>query len=308
MPDAFRPYTPQYGPNPAAKLSWRILQSWWLLLPILGSSCIGSAGFLYVGLRARRPAWWIAGIVYMVLSWVSFLLVGASPQGQPSAVANWAIGVWLALWFAGVVHACLLNSAWLQWRAGYVPWYAEPSAPPPTWQQPAPAANFTVPPAYSNPAPPAFPGPAATAVNPGSPAPAFNPGPPVAAFGQGLPAAFGQGPQAAPFGQGPPAVPLDKGAFSQGPPAAGFDQGAPAVVDVNTVSAADLARLPGFDLDRVRRTVAERGRRAGFASVEEFASAAGLAPHEFAPLRDRLTCTPPTTHWQRPPEGRVLDV
>ncbi|MEV0569039.1 hypothetical protein [Dactylosporangium sp. NPDC050588] len=55
----------------------------------------------------------------------------------------------------------------------------------------------------------------------------------------------------------------------------------------------------------MRRTVAERGRRAGFVSVEEFASAAGLAPHEFARLRDRLTCTRPATHWQRPPEGRV---
>ncbi|MGI5179450.1 ComEA family DNA-binding protein [Dactylosporangium sp. CA-152071] len=259
MPDAFRPYTPQYGPNPAADPSWRIRHSWWLLLPILGHGCAGGAGFFYIGLRARRPAWWLPGIAYAVLGWADFLFILVSSQEQPSASAYWALGALLVLWFVCVVHACLINSAWLQWRAGHVPWYAEPSAPPPTWRQPAPAAGFTMPPTDSNPAPSAFPGPAATA-------------------------------------------------FSQGPPAVALSKGAPAVVDVNTVSAADLARLPGFDLDRVRRTVAERGRRAGFASVEEFASAAGLAPHEFAPLRDRLTCTPPRMPWQRPPERRVLDV
>ncbi|MEV4133997.1 helix-hairpin-helix domain-containing protein [Dactylosporangium sp. NPDC049742] len=251
MPDAFRPYTPQYGPNPAADPSWRIRQSWWLLLPILGHSCAGGAGFFYIGLRARRPAWWLPGIAYSVLGWADFLFILVSSQEQPSAAAYWALGALLVLWFVCVVHACLINSAWLQWRAGYVPWYAEPSAPPPTWRQPAPTAGFTSSSAYSDPVPPAF---------------------------------------------------------SQAPPAVALRKGAPAVVDVNTVSAADLARLPGFDLDRVRRTVAERGRRAGFASVEEFASAAGLAPHEFAPLRDRLTCTPPRMPWQRPPEGRVLDV
>ncbi|CCH16270.1 Conserved hypothetical protein [Micromonospora lupini str. Lupac 08] len=33
------------------------------------------AGFLYVGLRARRPTWWIAGIVYLVIGWTAFATI-----------------------------------------------------------------------------------------------------------------------------------------------------------------------------------------------------------------------------------------
>lgn len=234
------------APNPGARLGWRILHSWWLLLPIVGLGCLSGIGFLYIGFRAKRPSWWVPGIGYMLLGWGSFLLSSASPE--QSATSDWSAGLWFAIWIAGIVHACLINSSWLQWRAYYTPWYAEPSAPPPSWQSAAPFA----------------------------------------------PQAFAATPVPVPL---PPAMQVQPDVY--------FAR--PVVLDVNTATAEDLVRLPGFDLGRAHRTLAERHARSGFASVEEFASVAGLAPHQFAPLRSQLMCGPPNLP-PTAPQGRVLDV
>ncbi len=258
-PSGWPPAPPPHRPaNPASNAGWRIRHSWWLLLPILGMGCLSGAGFLYIGSRARRPAWWIPGIAYMLVAWSSFLVVGGTDQENPAS--DWAIGLWFAIWAASVVHACLINSSWLQWRAHYVPWFAEPAAPPPTWQ---PAAAS---------------GPSAPVDRPGA-TPA-------------VPQAFAAAP--VPL---PPAMQVQPDAY--------FAR--PAVLDVNTATIEELVRLPGFDLARAHRTVAERQARSGFAGVEEFAAAAGLAPHQFAPLRAQLTCSPPRLP-PTTPQGRVLDV
>ena len=77
-------------------------------------------------------------------------------------------------------------------------------------------------------------------------------------------------------------------------------------VDVNTASAAELARLPGLDQSRARRLVKERNRRGGFVSLDAFAAAAELQPHQLVRLREAATCSPPP----RKPRtfGRRLDL
>ncbi|PZG14687.1 hypothetical protein C1I95_21120, partial [Micromonospora craterilacus] len=87
-------------------------------------SCLGGIGFVFVGLRAKRPAWWIPGIVYTLVGWTAFILVGESDPGTK----EWATGAVLAIWMATIVHAVLINSAWLRWRAGYRPWHAQPGS------------------------------------------------------------------------------------------------------------------------------------------------------------------------------------
>ncbi|WP_146017516.1 helix-hairpin-helix domain-containing protein [Verrucosispora sp. ts21] len=316
-------FSPPGPPSPAAKFSWRLMHSWWLLLPILGFSCLGGFGFLYVGLRARRPAWWIAGIGYLLVGWTVFALIGeADPE---SALSDWMAGLVLAVWAASILHAFLINSSWLQWRAGHRPWYAEqppggPGSPyPPGPLAPPPSLSPTAPEYPSTPpTSPAYPSEAPTM-------PLHPPGQPTSAWyppTQPTSAAYPSAPPTSPaYSAGdptfaaypPPLPPTDH--FGAGPvPGQPVDAAGPQVahtgpVEVNTAGLDDLAGLPGFDPQRARQVLAERDRRGGFGSLSEFVAAAGLAPHEYARLRDRLVCAPPAPPTPgQPPQGRVLDV
>lgn len=180
---------PSAPPSPAASLGWRIRHSLWLLLPVAGCGFLAGAGFLYVGLRARRPAWWIAGIVYLVIGWTSFATVGEADK--TSTLSTVAAVVLMALWVASIVHGFVINSSWLRWRAGHVPWYARPQAPPPTWpgsqhppaQAGPPSLPTSVPPAVAEmmPQPGAYSGNGTTAAPvPSQPSPLPAPQPPSA--------------------------------------------------------------------------------------------------------------------------------
>ncbi|WP_203137872.1 helix-hairpin-helix domain-containing protein [Microbacterium sp. JZ31] len=72
------------------------------------------------------------------------------------------------------------------------------------------------------------------------------------------------------------------------------DAPAPArpTVDVNKASRRVLTRLPGMDRRSAAAAVAERERRGGFASLDDFARAAGLQPHEAVRLRAHAFCSP----------------
>ncbi|MEJ3750984.1 helix-hairpin-helix domain-containing protein [Actinomycetes bacterium KLBMP 9797] len=88
-----------------------------------------------------------------------------------------------------------------------------------------------------------------------------------------------------------------------------LDIARPAPIDVNSAEARHITTLPGFHPDRVKRVLAERRARRGFGSIEEFAAAASLAPHEFVRIRDLVVCNPlPPTRPNPPAQGRILDV
>ncbi|MFI7075747.1 helix-hairpin-helix domain-containing protein [Micromonospora sp. NPDC049903] len=325
--------------NPAASWKWRLRQSWWLILPIAGLSCLGGFGFLYVGLRARRAAWWIPGIVYTLLGWTSFILVGEVGE----TVTDWATGGVLAIWVTSIVHAFIINPSWLRWRAGYRPWYAEqhgayppgalappPGAPAPSsyppqggWSAPPgqvfppTAAYQPVSPPYSpstTAQPPVSPGhpPATTAYPPVSPAyppttaaPLPDYPPPLPDYPPPLPGYPPPLPDyPSPLAEYPPPLPRQQSGGLTADHGGGFGS-----LDVNTARWEEFAALPGFDPGRARQVVDARDRRGGFGGLAEFTAAANLAPHEYARLRDRLTCTPPGGHRPgHPPSGRVLDV
>jgi hypothetical protein len=133
-------------------LFWRLFHSFWLLLPVGGLGCVGGLGFLYVGVRARRASWWLAGVIYLVLGLSAFVIVGIAGKG--TAVASAAAGVWFALWLVSIVHACIVNVGWLRWLVINTPpagasamaantgdgWLSAPSDPPPhvSWEPPVP--------------------------------------------------------------------------------------------------------------------------------------------------------------------------
>ena len=63
-------------------------------------------------------------------------------------------------------------------------------------------------------------------------------------------------------------------------------------IDVNTANQRVLARLTGMDRRLAKTVIAERTKRGGFGSLEDFASSAGLQPHEIVRLRDEAFCSP----------------
>ncbi|MFG2043191.1 ComEA family DNA-binding protein [Dactylosporangium sp. NPDC048998] len=136
--------------NPAS-FGWRLRNSWWVLLTILGLGCLSGSGFLYVGITARRPAWWIIGVTYFVLAWSGLVAINRLPRDSQLSTAI-AVG-YFALWFASIVHALILNGSWLRWRAANRPWFeqrpaAAPAtalAPPPVFAPPPVPAALVIP-------------------------------------------------------------------------------------------------------------------------------------------------------------------
>ncbi len=266
---------------------WRLRNSIWMLGPILGFAIITWASFLYIGIKARRRDWQIAAIIYAIGIVVVIVFTptttdsSGAPSGAPASgsASDWTAGLLIALWIAGVVHAFLSNKSWLRWRAqNSAPWYATSDKAQQESEQQAPSPT-SLPPQLST-----F----------GIDSTNYYSSP----HSSEQPSQTGhQGPtRQSPSLSDPPAPPPSA-------PTPSF-----ASLEVNTASASQFAALPGFDDKRVRRVVAARESCGGFSSIEQFADAAGLAPHEHHRVRALLTCSPPAD----PPEtgpvsGRVLD-
>jgi len=114
---------------------WRIRNSAWVLISILSLGMLTWAGFLYVGIRARRRAWLIAAgafllffIAYVVST--GFVDVGTKEDPIRTPLTSAIGGAVLINWVAGVVLSLVANRKWLIWRAHHVksPWYASSSA------------------------------------------------------------------------------------------------------------------------------------------------------------------------------------
>src|SRR5690348_14196695 len=114
-----------------AKRSWRLRHSIWLLAPILGFGMLTWAAFLYIGTKAKRWDWLVAGIVYAIATAVTFYFIDGTegPQGHEN---EWTGSAALAIWLAGIVHGLLSNKGWLRWRSqNLTPWYAAESTSQP---------------------------------------------------------------------------------------------------------------------------------------------------------------------------------
>lgn len=269
--------THPYGLTPAQRLSdrrWRLRHSLWLLGPILGASLLTGVAFLYIGIKARRRAWWIVGIGYVVV-----LGIGASlaDSDVTSTRSDWSAGILATVWIGGMVHALLVNKDWLRWRAQNAdPWYVQEQV----------AATDVLP--SPNPVPPEISGL-------GVDTDRFYSDTPPAALHDMPPT------QARPPATPPPAP--SPGAPSRPPE--------PSKVDVNTATTSDLTRLPGIDLDRAAIIISTRERSGPFPTPEAFAAAGDLAPHEFSRVRNLVVCGPgsrPQSPGQSGRPGRVLDV
>ncbi|GAA1376598.1 hypothetical protein GCM10009661_45050 [Catellatospora chokoriensis] len=257
------------------------MHSWWLLLTIFGCSCLGGAGFLYVGLRTQRKSWSIAGLIYIAAG-ITFASVADGTDDNLIA-DQVGVGLLLSGWAASIVHGLLINNQWLQWQANRIPWYQTlPAGTVPAQRWRYLPATGTMPPAGTVPPPPHHNAPA-----PAAPVtPAQHSGTAPAAAPPAMPAVPRPPQPVAPPAPVPPTAPAG-------------------TVDINTAGAQQLAELPFFDPARAARVIADRQSRGRFSSVEEFAAAAQLAPHEYIGLLQILVLAPPPL---TPPQtGPALD-
>ena len=104
-------------PAPARPgFGWKLLQSSWVLISILGFGCFSGAGLVLVGLRARKPAWWGSGVGYLLIGTGMIVAFQRTSDPDDSSSGGAFAGLWLLIWVACIVHSFVLNVFWLRWQ------------------------------------------------------------------------------------------------------------------------------------------------------------------------------------------------
>lgn len=112
---------------------WRMRNSAWVLVSILSLGTLTWAGFLYIGIRAKRRSWLITAgafalffISYGVLT--QFVDMGTKENPVSTPLTSLIGGALVAEWVAGVVLSVVANRKWLVWLAHRAsgPWYVAP--------------------------------------------------------------------------------------------------------------------------------------------------------------------------------------
>jgi competence ComEA-like helix-hairpin-helix protein len=106
--------TRRTGSEPSWAAKWL-----WLLTPLIPFGWFAFAGFLYAGLRVRHAPWMVAGVVYLVVTGVTFGLIGnddpaAGAESSRSGVENVAITVMLVFWLLSIVHALVIRKEFVR--------------------------------------------------------------------------------------------------------------------------------------------------------------------------------------------------
>lgn len=267
--------------------SWRLRNSVWTLWGILSAGIFWWVGFAIIGWRARNRTWLaLAGL--FLIPFILMMVVDLPTKDAPSTPLSEAVSnIMLLSFFAGGVLAFLINRKWLVWRATHGrrgPWYARATANEPS------VAGFSAPIAGQG-----WIADVDAALN--TDAPSSTPEPPA-------PGPFNRPPAAAAPGSTQPDSSnsswSESGTLSASIP-----------LDINTATPHEIAALPGFDPASANHIVATRERLGGFAAPSDLVTAAGVQPHIFAGVRNRLTTSPtrqsPQSKQGEAPKGRRLE-
>jgi hypothetical protein len=81
--------------------------------------------FLYMGIKARRPAWWGPGLGYLAVTSLAIAISSAQANADNGSTLGGFLT--LAVWAGGTLHGFLVNRHWLRWLSEHqTPWYARP--------------------------------------------------------------------------------------------------------------------------------------------------------------------------------------
>ncbi|TJY72494.1 helix-hairpin-helix domain-containing protein [Arthrobacter sp. CAU 1506] len=277
-------------------LGWNIRQSWWLLVPVGTFGFLGGAALLVVGSRAKRPLWWILGLVHVTLSGVALALLDG--VGVQEEIATWLL---LTCWLAGSSFAVAINPEYLRFKWNRDRVAAQPSRTTGRTTRARSGSQLNTRRQPQDRASRADGKPRAGSRSSAKARGTQTSGKSRAARrGSATPAGTGTAAGSPPsMHSGPAGVASSAGA------ATAAEAGNTHAVDVNTASASELEALPGFSRTLAEKAVEARGKRGGFSSEQDFAAALDLPPHIFQRMRGRIVCgrTP-----QAPPSfGRIVD-
>jgi hypothetical protein len=275
--DAERRYT-------ETRRTWKLRNSTWLLWGILSAGLFTGVGFAIIARHARWRRWWFAAAGWSIVGALIMTLVSLTDSSKPQPpVVETLKTVAILVALAGIGHTIWENGRWLRWAAQNP--RGRNLSPPRVLPPPRSNSTSVRPPSISE---------STTAAAPPTTAPIPEHQDKSARLGLDRSDFFADRQSAVIQPSLPPLQP------SQSRPPASLQP-----LDVNAADATQLATLPGFTIARANAAL-ELRPTAGFPSVDAFAGAARLAPHEFARVRHLLRCSPPV-----PPAphttGRVLD-
>jgi DNA uptake protein ComE-like DNA-binding protein len=85
----------------------------WVFTSLIPFGWVTWAGFGYAGIRARRPAWVVAGAIYLAIT-AATLFVTSLDQNETGADDNIGYIVMFSAWGIGIAHSFLSRKAYLR--------------------------------------------------------------------------------------------------------------------------------------------------------------------------------------------------
>ena len=260
-----------------ADRNWRIIHSLWIATPIVCCGIFSCAGFIYAAGRVRNRKWNIIAAVSTVVTIAVCVCLFAFENAEDE-VPDWAGGVMIASCIAHLLAGLALRNEYLvrlAQRQAQGPWYGYGTHGVGTH------------------------GVGTQGMGPQGLVPQPAPGP-----GQFAQPAYP-----------PPQTPVQNligtpDYFTPGPPVTPRPTPA-SVVDINTVTAPELAAATGLDTVQSDAVIAARARTGGFRDFDDLAASTGLPPHHLARLRSvTFGPTQPDSGYRPPPPpgGRILDI
>jgi hypothetical protein len=95
-------------------------ESLWILPAVAGMGLFTWLSFFIVGVRARRREWILVGSAYAVYSALTFFTFGRPEVRYDDTAGVWIGAAGALAWCGGIVHALVVNRAYLR-QLGYVP-------------------------------------------------------------------------------------------------------------------------------------------------------------------------------------------
>jgi serine/threonine protein kinase len=95
-----------------ASRQWRLLNSWWILPPVLSFGVLGWLGFFVAAIRTGKRKYWVFCGIYATLFLIFIVTVVAAPKG--SLASNLAAIPFIVAWLGPSIHAARVNREYLR--------------------------------------------------------------------------------------------------------------------------------------------------------------------------------------------------